>query len=75
MEKIIIGRKDHADLPTFGLKNVPVKIDSGAYSSSIHCDHITLIEDGDESSLKVEFFGTEEIDLSKKNLKTTIFIK
>jgi|TARA_R110000737_G_C14624517_1_gene494395 hypothetical protein len=60
MEKIIIGRKDHADLPTFGLKNVPVKIDSGAYSSSIHCDHITLIEDGDESSLKVEFFGTEE---------------
>jgi hypothetical protein len=59
MEKIIIGRKDHADLPTFGLKNVPVKIDTGAYSSSIHCDHITLIEEGDEKCLKVEFFGTE----------------
>ncbi len=59
MEKIIIGRKDHADLPLFGLKNVPVKIDTGAYTSSIHCDHITLIESDGEQFLKVEFFGTE----------------
>jgi hypothetical protein len=59
MEKIIIGRKDHADLPRFGLKNVPVKIDTGAYTSSIHCDHITLITDGKEPCLKVEFFGSE----------------
>jgi len=59
MEKIIIGRKDHADLPLFGLKHVPVKIDTGAYTSSIHCDHITLIESDGEEFLKVEFFGTE----------------
>jgi hypothetical protein len=60
MEKIIIGRKDHADLPLFGLKNVPVKIDTGAYTSSIHCDCITRINEGGEECLRVEFFGTEE---------------
>ncbi len=37
---IVIGRKDRAELPTLGVRNVPVKIDSGAYSCSIHCDYV-----------------------------------
>lgn len=36
----IIGRKDRADFPLFHMNNVPVKIDSGAYSSSIHCSSV-----------------------------------
>jgi hypothetical protein len=39
--KFIIGRTDIADFPKFGLSNVPVKIDSGAYTSTIHCCSIT----------------------------------
>lgn len=39
--KHIIGRSDIADFPKFGLVNVPVKIDSGAYTSTIHCCLIT----------------------------------
>lgn len=35
MEKLLIGRKEIADLPGFGLKQKVVKIDSGAYTSSI----------------------------------------
>lgn len=35
-EKIVIGRREVADLVEFGLSNVKVKIDTGAYSSSIH---------------------------------------
>jgi len=35
--KLIIGKKDVADLPIFGLSGVQVKIDSGAYTSTIHC--------------------------------------
>lgn len=35
MDKLIIGRQETADLPTFGLMNKTVKIDSGAYTSSI----------------------------------------
>lgn len=35
MDKRIIGRQETADLPTFGLMGKIVKIDSGAYTSSI----------------------------------------
>jgi hypothetical protein len=45
--KNIIGRDDHADFPTFNLENVPVKIDSGAYTCTIHCQSIR-IKDNDE---------------------------
>ena len=34
----IIGRIDKADFPEFQLENVDVKIDTGAYGSSLHCD-------------------------------------
>jgi len=36
-EKIIIGRKEKANFPNLHLENIPVKIDTGAYTSSIHC--------------------------------------
>lgn len=46
MEKIVIGRFDKADFPGLDLKDIAVKIDTGAYTSSIHCDNITEEEDG-----------------------------
>lgn len=62
MKKIkpIIGRDDIVDFPLFGLTNVPVKIDSGAFTSTIHCAKIKE-EDG---LLKVIF-------LSKKHTSYT----
>ena len=38
--KKAIGRTDCVDLPLLMLKEIPIKIDTGAYSSSIHCDPI-----------------------------------
>ncbi|AVR44955.1 peptidase [Christiangramia fulva] len=46
MEKIVIGRFDKADFPVLNLNDVAVKIDTGAYTSSIHCDHIIEDDDG-----------------------------
>ena len=40
MEKIVIGRFDKADFPALKLYDVAVKIDTGAYTSSIHCENI-----------------------------------
>lgn len=52
----IIGRKDRADFPMFEMFNVPVKIDSGAYSSSIHCSSVSEIKNHEnESFLEVVF--------------------
>lgn len=36
-EKLIIGRKEKIDIPGWGLKNLDAKVDTGAYSCSLHC--------------------------------------
>lgn len=43
--KIIIGRSDIADFPELGFNQVQVKIDTGAYTSSIHCKSIEVKDD------------------------------
>jgi hypothetical protein len=41
----IIGRSDIVDVPDLGLHDVDVKIDTGAYTSSIHCSRIKVVKD------------------------------
>lgn len=45
MEKKMIGRFDRADFPDLHLNDISIKIDTGAYTSSIHCDNI--VEEND----------------------------
>jgi hypothetical protein len=81
MEKQIIGRKDKVDLPDFGLENVSVKVDSGAYSCSIHCEFIKEVEENLQKILKVVFLDEtlpkysgeihEFLVYSKKNVKSS----
>jgi hypothetical protein len=51
----IIGRKDKVDFPTLELYDVPVKIDSGAYSSSIHCSKVSELNLNGKTILEVVF--------------------
>lgn len=44
MPKKIIGRIDKADFPSLDLFDIDIKIDTGAYTSSIHC-HQVIVED------------------------------
>ncbi|WP_425437391.1 ATP-dependent zinc protease [Nonlabens arenilitoris] len=39
-KKLIIGRTDRADFPKLEIENLDIKIDTGAYTSSIHCTDI-----------------------------------
>lgn len=57
MSKKVIGRKDIITFPGFGLENVPVKIDSGAYSCTMHCQRITTVLEGEKEWLEVIFLG------------------
>lgn len=43
-EKCVIGRVDVIDFPDLGLINVRAKIDTGAYTSAIHCYNISVIK-------------------------------
>lgn len=40
LNKRIIGRTDIADFPDLNLHQIDIKIDTGAYTSSIHCQNI-----------------------------------
>ncbi len=44
-EKIVIGRLDRIDIPFLELYNLEAKIDTGAYSCSLHCTNIGKIEE------------------------------
>lgn len=58
-KKYIIGRSDIADFPELNLKNISVKIDTGAFTSSIHCHHIRVEKLDNQSVLKFNLLDPE----------------
>lgn len=38
----LIGRREFVDFPLLGISKIEAKIDTGAYTSSIHCEEIEL---------------------------------
>jgi hypothetical protein len=40
----ILGRSDRIDLPGLGLTNLHAKIDTGAYSCSLHCSRAEIMD-------------------------------
>lgn len=62
MVKQLIGRIDKADFPLLGLYEIAVKIDTGAFTSSIHC--VDVVEENDV--LKCNFLDEEHPDYNGK---------
>lgn len=58
-QRIIIGRQDVADFPKLSLFELPVKIDSGAYTSSLHCHNIEEFEEQGIKKIKCNFLDPE----------------
>lgn len=59
MELKLIGRKEKVSFPELGLKNFIAKVDTGAYTSSIHCHGVKVIEQEGVSFLKALFLDEE----------------
>lgn len=55
MKRTIIGRKDIADFEKLDLFGIGVKIDSGAYTSSLHSHKIEKIDKNGKIYLKCNF--------------------
>lgn len=57
--KITIGRSDKADFPELLLSEIDLKVDSGAYTSSIHCSNIKEVTLDGESLIKFTLLDPE----------------
>lgn len=43
-KKTTVGRKDKASFPELGLTHIDIKVDTGAYTSAMHCHKIEVTE-------------------------------
>ncbi len=48
-QKLVIGRADIIDLPEFGVEGIHAKVDTGAYTSAIHCSKIRVVHEEGKS--------------------------
>lgn len=53
----LIGRREFVDFPELGLNGMDAKIDTGAYTSSLHCESIDLVN---ENGSPVLYFTLEQ---------------
>lgn len=65
----MIGRREFANFPDFLLNDVEVKIDSGAYTSSIHVSWCKEISTKDDRVLEVVFLDPNHPAYSGKSVK------
>jgi hypothetical protein len=51
--KVIIGRADMLEFVDSAMRDVPAKVDTGAYRSAVHADRIELSADGKKLSFRL----------------------
>lgn len=65
-QKIIIGRQDIADFPILSLFELPVKVDSGAYTSSLHSHNIEEFEENGISKIRFNLLDPDHEQYHEK---------
>jgi hypothetical protein len=68
-----IGRKDKADFPEFNLNDIDIKIDTGAYTSSIHSHAIKETTAHGETFIEFTLLDPSHQEYNNKTLKTKHF--
>lgn len=63
--RIVIGRTDKIDIPEFNIKNISAKIDTGAYTSALHCFKTKVV--GKKLTFHI-------VDKSDKGLERRVFV-
>lgn len=73
--KKLIGRKDKVDFPELLLNDIEVKIDTGAYTSSIHSREIEEVVIEGELSIRFILMDPAHADYNEKEFVTKNYTK
>jgi hypothetical protein len=83
----LIGRREIIDFPKLGITNMEAKIDTGAYTSSVHCENIEVnyenskpilyftIKQEEVKTFRFEEFGQKKIKNSFGEMEERFVIK
>ncbi len=70
----IIGRREYVNFPLLNIEHVEAKIDTGAYTCAIDCNHIELKHEGDKKILSFRLFNNESYqveEFTRKKIKNS----
>lgn len=70
----IIGRREYIHFPLLGIEQVEAKIDTGAYTCAIDCNHIELKTEGEKSMLSFRLFNNKTYtveEFTRKKIKNS----
>jgi hypothetical protein len=71
--KKIIGRADIIDFPNLKVYDIKAKIDTGAYTSSIHCSNIQLFEEDGKKFISFSIPARKKGQFLVEDYKTSRF--
>lgn len=69
----IIGRLEKVDIPAWDLYELDAKIDTGAYTSSLHCHHIETNETKDEPTVRFNLLDPSHEAYNEKLFELPIY--
>ena len=72
---IIIGRKDKVDFLELGLYDIDAKIDTGAYTSAIHCHDIVEVDEAGASKVRFRLLDPPRPSYNNKEFTHSIYAK
>lgn len=73
--KKIIGRKDKIDLPKMRLSDIDAKIDTGAYTSAIHCHNIKIVEKDEKKYVSFNLLDPSHPKYNEKRYRMLLHSK
>lgn len=70
--KKTIGRIEKITFPGWSIYNLDAKVDTGAYTSSLHCHHIELESTGNKQFVVFSLFDPEHSEYEKKRNRSVL---